>query len=48
LCAMQGHWEHASGCPVSHYGHVYNFLCFNDGFHAEHHAAPATQDRPDR
>ena len=40
LCAMQGHWEHAVGEPVSHYGRVYNFLCFNDGYHAEHHAAP--------
>lgn len=41
LCAMQGYWEHAAGQPVSHYGWVYNFLCFNDGYHAEHHAAPA-------
>jgi hypothetical protein len=40
LCAMQGHWEHAAGKPVSHYGRVYNFLFFNDGYHAEHHAAP--------
>ncbi len=41
LCAMQGHWEHAAGRPTSHYGLVYNFLCFNDGYHAEHHADPA-------
>jgi hypothetical protein len=41
LCAMQGYWEHASGRPTSHYGRVYNFLCFNDGYHAEHHANPA-------
>jgi len=41
LCALQGHWEHAEGRPVSHYGRVYNFLCFNDGYHAEHHRAPA-------
>lgn len=41
LCAMQGHWEHAVGRPTSHYGRIYNFLCFNDGYHAEHHAAPA-------
>jgi hypothetical protein len=27
--------------PVSHYGRIYNFLCFNDGYHAEHHAALA-------
>jgi len=42
LCAMQGHWEHAGGKPISHYGRIYNFLCFNDGYHAEHHAVPAT------
>jgi hypothetical protein len=42
LCAMQGHWEHRVGRPISHYGRIYNFLCFNDGYHAEHHAAPAT------
>jgi hypothetical protein len=41
LCALQGHWEHAVGRPTSHYGRIYNFLCFNDGYHAEHHAAPA-------
>jgi hypothetical protein len=41
LCAIQGHWEHAAGRPTSHYGRMYNFLCFNDGYHAEHHAAPA-------
>jgi hypothetical protein len=41
LCALQGHWEHATGWPVSHYGRVYNLLCFNDGYQVEHHAAPA-------
>jgi hypothetical protein len=41
LCAMQGYWEHAVGKPTSHYGRLYNWLCFNDGYHAEHHAAPA-------
>ena len=41
LCALQGYWEHAAGEPTSHYGRLYNFLCFNDGFHAEHHANPA-------
>jgi hypothetical protein len=41
LCAMQGRWEHALGRPTSYYGHIYNVLCFNDGYHAEHHAAPA-------
>ncbi len=41
LCALQGHWEHSEGRPVSHYGRIYNWLCFNDGYHAEHHAAPS-------
>ena len=41
LCALQGYWEHAAGRPTSHYGRTYNFLCFNDGYHAEHHGAPA-------
>ncbi len=41
LCALQGYWEHAAGRPTSHYGRLYNFLCFNDGYHAEHHARPA-------
>lgn len=40
LCALQGYWEHAAGRPTSHYGWIYNFLCFNDGYHAEHHADP--------
>ncbi len=39
LCALQGRYEHARGA-VSHYGRVYNFLFFNDGHHAEHHAEP--------
>jgi hypothetical protein len=39
LCAMQGHYEHA-GATTSHYGRVYNALCFNDGYHVEHHAYP--------
>ncbi|HWC97129.1 MAG TPA: fatty acid desaturase [Candidatus Sulfopaludibacter sp.] len=41
LCAMQGYWEHAAGSPTSHYGYLYNFFCFNDGYHAEHHADPS-------
>lgn len=41
LCWAQGYWEHAAGQPTSHYGWLYNFLCFNDGFHAEHHADPS-------
>jgi hypothetical protein len=39
LCAVQGHYEHAHG-TASHYGRLYNLLCFNDGYHAEHHARP--------
>ena len=39
LCYLQGHYEHARG-SVSHYGRLYNFLFFNDGYHIEHHACP--------
>jgi len=39
LCALQGHYEHARG-TTSHYGRLYNLLCFNDGYHVEHHARP--------
>jgi hypothetical protein len=39
LCAVHGHYEHARG-GTSHYGKLYNLLCFNDGYHAEHHARP--------
>jgi len=39
LCALQGHGEHANG-TTSHYGRVYNWIFFNDGYHAEHHARP--------
>lgn len=41
LCALHGHYEHAHGA-TSHYGKLYNLLCFNDGYHVEHHANPAT------
>jgi hypothetical protein len=41
LCALQGHFEHPLGPAISHYGPVYNFLFFNDGYHAEHHANPS-------
>jgi hypothetical protein len=41
LCGLQGYFEHPMGPPISHYGPVYNFLCFNDGYHAEHHADPS-------
>jgi hypothetical protein len=44
LCAIQGHYEHANGV-TSHYGRVYNLLCFNDGYHAEHHAFPGVHWR---
>ncbi|HJZ98334.1 MAG TPA: fatty acid desaturase [Candidatus Solibacter sp.] len=40
LCALHGHYEHARG-TTSHYGRLYNLLCFNDGYHAEHHANPS-------
>jgi hypothetical protein len=39
LCVIQGHYEHAHGV-TSHYGRVYNLICFNDGYHVEHHAYP--------
>jgi hypothetical protein len=40
LCHLHGRFEHARG-TVSHYGRLYNWLFFNDGFHGEHHARPA-------
>ena len=39
LCNLHGHYEHARGA-TSYYGSLYNFLLFNDGYHAEHHADP--------
>ena len=39
LCTLQGFYEHEPGV-TSHYGRLYNLLCFNDGYHAEHHARP--------
>ncbi len=39
LCALQGHFEHARG-TTSHYGWLYNWCFFNDGYHAEHHLRP--------
>jgi hypothetical protein len=40
LCQLQGYFEHSGGLAISHYGRLYNFLFFNDGYHAEHHARP--------
>ena len=40
LCHMQGRYEHVRGA-VSHYGRVYNWLFFNDGYHVEHHERPS-------
>ncbi len=40
LCALHGHYEHARG-TTSHYGRLYNVLCFNDGYHVEHHRHPS-------
>ena len=40
LCGLQGYYEHARGA-TSHYGWLYNLICFNDGYHAEHHANAA-------
>src|SRR5205807_1071834 len=39
LCFLQGRYEH-DPATISHYGRIYNFLLFNDGYHAEHHAHP--------
>lgn len=44
FCAIQGHYEHAHGL-TSHYGRLYNLLCFNDGYHVEHHAYPGVHWR---
>ncbi len=41
LCQLHGYYEHARG-TVSHYGALYNFIFFNDGYHVEHHARPGT------
>lgn len=39
LCALHGRYEHVRGA-VSHYGRLYNWLFFNDGYHVEHHSNP--------
>jgi hypothetical protein len=38
--AIHGYYEHAGAVTTSHYGRLYNGLCFNDGFHVEHHRHP--------
>lgn len=45
LCHLQGYYEHNGQevdrePGVSYYGAAYNFLWFNDGYHAEHHRYP--------
>jgi hypothetical protein len=39
LCWLHGYYEHARG-TTSHYGRLYNWLFFNDGYHCEHHQHP--------
>jgi hypothetical protein len=39
LCFLQGRYEH-SRQTVSHYGRLYNWFFFNDGYHVEHHQHP--------
>lgn len=39
LCWMHGYYEHECG-TTSHYGRLYNWLFFNDGYHVEHHRHP--------
>jgi hypothetical protein len=39
LCFLHGYYEHVRG-TTSHYGALYNWLFFNDGYHVEHHAHP--------
>lgn len=49
LVNVQNYYRHFGANPdsraadsVSHYGRLYNFLTFNDGYHQEHHLAPGT------
>ena len=39
LCSAQGFFEHWRQTS-SHYGVLYNFAFFNDGYHVEHHSRP--------
>ena len=47
LSSLNGYFEHFGGNPdkpiawgVSSYSPLYNFLWFNNGYHAEHHFRP--------
>jgi hypothetical protein len=40
LCSAQGFFEHWRQTS-SHYGVLYNFAFFNDGYHVEHHSWPS-------
>lgn len=40
LCYVQGTFEHDRKKTISHYGILYNWIFFNDGYHVEHHRYP--------
>jgi fatty acid desaturase len=49
LVNVQNYYRHFGAEPeswyansVSHYGRLYNWLTFNDGYHQEHHLRPTT------
>lgn len=52
LVDVQNYFEHYGADPedllansISHYGWLYNFVAFNDGYHQEHHLRPASHWR---